>query len=128
MVSQRLRSIAPKIAPLIAWLIVSDGMIPMADAAGQAGACLGPCALVASQDGRTLYVACADAHRVLWVELPGGNVTRRIALPAQPSGLAISPDGAKLVVTCAAPQSTVAVLDAVSGEQIAAASRGQQPG
>ena len=36
---------------------------------------LGPCALVAASDGKTLYVANADHRQIAWVELPGGNVT-----------------------------------------------------
>ena len=96
------------------------GMIPSAGTAGEAGEYLGPCALAASKDGQTLYVACADARQVAWVELPGGSVTRRVAVPAEPTGMALTPDGTKLIVTCAAPKSTVAVLDAVSGDLISA--------
>ena len=80
----------------------------------------GPCAVVASGDGKTLYVASADAREVAWVELPAGTVTRRIAVPAEPTGLALSPDSTKLIVTCASPKSTVAVFAAASGKLIAA--------
>lgn len=94
-----------------------DGIVP---AVGRAeGGYQGPCALVASHDGRTLYVASADARQVVWVDLSGCNITRRLAVPAEPTGLALSPDGMKLVVTCAAPKSTVAVFDAVSGKPLA---------
>ena len=34
---------------------------------------LGPCALTASKDGKTLYVANADASHLACVELPGGQ-------------------------------------------------------
>ena len=84
-------------------------------AAGRAGAYQGPCDLVASKDGKTLYVINADARQVAWVELPGGTVARRVDLPAKPTGLVLSPDGSKLIVTCAASRSTVVVLDATSG-------------
>ena len=105
---------------LILWLSVSDGTIPVAGAAGPSGQYSGPCALVASKDGKTLYVACADAHQVAWVGLPGGQVTRRVDVPAEPTGIVLTPDGTKLIVTCAAARSTVAVLDAVSGNLVAA--------
>lgn len=41
-------------------------------------------------------------------------------MPAEPTGLTLSPDGTRLIVTCAAPRSTVVVLDAASGSQITA--------
>jgi YVTN family beta-propeller protein len=94
--------------------------VPRPAGAAEAGKYQGPCALVASRDGRTLYVACADACQVAWVELPGGRIVRRVAMPAEPTGLALAPDGKKLIVTCASPRSTVAVLAAATGERIAA--------
>jgi YVTN family beta-propeller protein len=109
-----------RIALLALALAVSDGMVPVADAAGKRGEYLGPCALAASEDGKTLYVACADASEVAWVDVPSGNVIRRVGVPAEPTGIVLAPDGTKLIVTCAAPKSTVAVLDAVSGAVTAA--------
>ncbi len=76
--------------------------------------------MVASKDAKTLFVACADARQVAWVELPTGKVTRRVEMPAEPTGLVSSPDGTKLIVTCAAPKSTVVVIDPLSGRMIAA--------
>jgi len=89
---------------------------PAADADAQTGQCLGPCALAAARDGKTLYVACADARQVAWVELPGGKVVRRVAVPAEPTGLVLTPDSKQLIVTCAAPHSSVVVLDAATGD------------
>ena len=40
-------------------------------------------------------------------------------MPHTPTGLALSPDGARLYVTCAAPQSSVRVLDTGSGKVLA---------
>jgi len=79
---------------------------------------LGPCALAASKDGTTLYVANTDARQVAFVALPDGKVTRRVDTPAGPTGLVLSPDGSRLFVTCAAPKSTVMVLDADTGEAL----------
>lgn len=76
---------------------------------------LGPSALVASRDGKTLYVACADARRLLWVDVAGGVVTRRVELPGEGTGVALTPDGGTLLVTCASPKSVVSVLEASSG-------------
>ncbi len=109
------RQIAWAIGLLVLWLAVSSGAIQAAEAAGQAGNWLGPCALAASPDGKTLYVACADARQIAWIELPRGRVVRRVAVPAEPTGLVVTPDGTQLIVACAAPQSTVVVLDAAAG-------------
>ena len=79
----------------------------------------GTSALAAARDGKTLYVANQDAGEVAWVELPSGRVSRRIKMPGRPTGVAVTPDGTKLIVTWASPRSTVAVFDAVSGNPIA---------
>jgi YVTN family beta-propeller protein len=104
---------------------LSAGAVPAAD---QAESYLGPSALVASPDAKTLYVACADARQVAWVDLTRGTVARRITVPTTPTGLALSPDGTKLIVTCAAPKSTIAVLDAGSGETLATIPAGHTAG
>ncbi len=113
------RKITSAIGLLMLWAAVLGGTIPVAGAAEETGKYVGPCALAVSKDAKTLYVACADAHQVAWVELPGGKVTRRVTVPAEPTGVVLTPDSAKLIVTCAAPKSVVAVFDAVSGSPIA---------
>ncbi len=96
--------------------LVLGAMLVTSAAATQPGKYVGPCALVVSKDAGTIYVACADAQQVAWVELPAGKVTRRVPMPGEPTALALTPDGARLVVTCAAPKSTVVVIDARTGE------------
>ena len=91
-------------------------IVPVAVAAGETGEYLGPCAVVASKDGKTLYVANADARQLAVVGLPGGKLIRRIDVPAEPTDLVLSPDGTRLIVTCAAPKSTVVVIDTSSGK------------
>jgi YVTN family beta-propeller protein len=70
--------------------------------------------VLASADGRTLYVAQAEAHQLALVEVPGGRPLGVVALPGEPTGLALSPDGRRLYATCAAPRSIVAVIDVAS--------------
>jgi YVTN family beta-propeller protein len=79
-------------------------------------ALLGPIDVVASPNGKTLYVAGADAKQISVVDADGGKVSQSIAMPAEPTGLVLSPDGATLYVTCAASEGTVAVVDVKSGK------------
>ena len=79
---------------------------------------LGPTAILASRSAARLYVACADARLVLWVDLPGGEVRKRVVVPAEPTGLVESADGRRLIITCADARSAVVVLDAETGETI----------
>ncbi len=79
-------------------------------------ALLGPIDVVASPDGKTLYVAGAHAKMVFVVDADGGKISQSIAMPAEPTGLVLSPDGATLCVTCAAPEGIVAVVDVDSGK------------
>ena len=85
---------------------------PLAEAAGY----LGPASVLASKDGKTLYVAELDARQIAVVDPAAGKVVKTIAMPAEPTGLALSPDGATLYVTCAAPKSTVCVVDLAGGK------------
>jgi len=118
MYPKEMRHRRPQLAiGLLAFVLAAGhATVPAASHAGELGDYQGPDSLIASEDGKTLYVACADACQVTWVELRGGTVTRRVDVPAEPTGLTLSPDGTKLIVTCAAATSTVVVLDAASGD------------
>jgi DNA-binding beta-propeller fold protein YncE len=87
--------------------------------AATANPILSPGTVVASPDGRTLYIACETAARIVEVDLMSGKVIRTIPAADAPLGLAIGKDGGRLFVTCAAPQSTIRVLDATSGATLA---------
>ncbi len=84
-------------------------------ASAEPGKYLGPWDLVASKDGASLFVLNKDAAQIAVVEVAAGKVARTIALPPGPTGLALSPDGGTLYVTCAAPMGTVNVIEAASG-------------
>jgi len=77
---------------------------------------LGPEALAASHDGKTLYIALADARQLAVFDVAAGRITSTISLPAAPTGLALSPDGGRLYATCAAAKSTVAIVDTVTNK------------
>ncbi|MBI5388012.1 MAG: c-type cytochrome [Verrucomicrobia bacterium] len=91
---------------------------------------LSPEALAVSPDGKTIFVACLTGHRVAVFDVAGGKITRTIAMPDRPTGLALSADGARLYVTCASPASQVCVIDTASGkiaEKLAAGHSAQGP-
>jgi DNA-binding beta-propeller fold protein YncE/mono/diheme cytochrome c family protein len=77
---------------------------------------LSPAALAVSPDGQSLYVACSSAKQVLVFDTGQRQITKRLALPGEPSGLVLSPDGARLFVSCAGPASQVCVMDIPSGK------------
>lgn len=77
---------------------------------------LGPIDVVASLDGKTLFVACADAKGIAVVDVAAGEVSRSLALPAEPTGLVLCPDGTTLYVTCASPEGRVCSVDIASGK------------
>ncbi len=98
-----------------AWLL---GLIVATAAAGRTAMAesryVGPSALAVANDHRTLFVAAADARQLVSVDLPEGKVARRLDMPGRPTGLALTPDGEQLLVSCAAPQSTLAVVEVAS--------------
>lgn len=105
----------------MALVLLASGVVVTAAGGGEtARQYQGPCALVASPDGRTLFIACADSLEIARIDLSSGKITQRTTMPASPIGLAMTPDGTKLIVACAAPRSTIVVLDAASGRRTAA--------
>ena len=96
---------------ILSCLAILCSTVATAHAAGY----LGPVAVVAAKDGKTLLVACADARQIAVVDPAAGRVLRSIAVPEEPTGMALSPDGTKLYVTCAAVKSTICVIDLASG-------------
>jgi hypothetical protein len=66
--------------------IVSLMLIGGFGSAAAAASYLGPVAVVASEDGKRLFVANTDAKQVAEVDVANGKVTRSIAMPAAPTG------------------------------------------
>jgi YVTN family beta-propeller protein len=85
---------------------------------------IGPDAIVASRDGKTLYVTCKDFREIAVVDAALRNVIRKISLPAEPTGIALSPDETKLYVTCLGEKYAVCKLDIASSKITATLSGG----
>lgn len=75
---------------------------------------LSPSDLVATRDGKQLFIACATARKVLVFDMEVGSVRDSIGVPDSPVGLTLSPDEKQLFVTCAAPKSTICIIDVAS--------------
>ncbi|NLX99834.1 MAG: cell surface protein [Rhodopirellula sp.] len=87
--------------------------------AAEPGKYLGPLQVVAAKDGANLYVLNIDGNQISVVETAGGKVARTIPVPPKPTGMALSPDGTKLYVTCISPEGTVCIVDVASGASAA---------
>ena len=80
---------------------------------------LSPTALTASADGQRLYVSCATANELVAFNLATGTIAEHIPVPVSPLGTALSPDGKTLAVACAAPESTICLVNAEQGKVVA---------
>lgn len=95
-----------------------------AAAAPEKPAWLSPAALAAAPDGKTVFIACATAKQVAVFDIPTRKVIRSLSVPERPGGLALTANGSRLIVTCAAAESQICVLDAVSGQMLGSIATG----
>lgn len=77
---------------------------------------LSPESLALSPVGEVLYIAELTAHRVDVFDLQIQRISSSIPVPARPTGLAISPDGNRLYVTCSNEQDWLCIIDGRSHE------------
>ena len=82
----------------VSWVIALAALLPAgAEAAAESHSPRGPATLVASSDGKTLFVANADARQIAVVDVADRRVVSSIDVPAPPSGLALSSEKGGLV-------------------------------
>ena len=91
------------------------------------GSYLSPAQVVATSDGRCLYVTDATARSLSTVELPGRTVGDRIRLKAEPTGIAISTNDALLAVTEGIAQGTLQLVSTAQGKVTATFAVGHSP-
>lgn len=77
---------------------------------------IAPVAIAAAADGKTLYIASAAASSVIVLDQATAAIVRRIELPGSPSGLALSHDGTRLLVTCGSAASQLCEIETASGK------------
>ena len=110
----RIRSFSARLSTLLSLSLVVLASVAVA-VPSRAAEYLGPVDVVAAQDGKSLWVANYDAGQLAIVDPASNKVTKTIDLPAPPTGLVLSGDGATMYVTCAAPRSVVCAIDVASG-------------
>jgi len=71
---------------------------------------ISPLTVLASKDRSILFIAEKSKKRIVFFDIAQSRITRTIPLPAEPNGLAISPDGSRLYVTTESPGGDVFVI------------------
>ncbi len=88
--------------------LVVAGFVSIAPAGGDY---LSPCAVTADKAGKNLYIAEFTGKQIAVFDVAANRVTSVIALPDNPSGIAISPDQSSLYVVCGSSAGKVCVID-----------------
>ncbi len=76
---------------------------------------LSPLSLIATKDGKALYVAQTTAWSIACLDVASGNVTKTIPIGAELNGLAISSDEKKLYAAAGAFDGGIYIVDIESG-------------
>ncbi len=77
---------------------------------------LSPLDIVADEAGKTLYIAEHTASQIAVLDVGNLKVIKTIPVPANPSGLALAPDGSKLYVTGGESAGRVFVVNPDNGK------------
>jgi len=88
---------------------------------------LSPTALVADNQGETIYIAGATAKQITVFDTKTAKVTTTISMPAEPTGLALTSDGATLYVTCGGQKGCVCVIDTRNAKMLRTLPAGHTP-
>lgn len=104
-------------------------MLALAVGATAAPEYLSPGAVAARSDGSRLYIAAETAARILTFDPGTGKSGPSFKLPGDPTGLSLSPDGARLAITCddGQGQGRICILDAAAGTVIKEFPAGHSP-
>jgi len=89
--------------------------------------CLSPETLIASHDGKWLYIAEATARRVTAVDVAKGSVVESYAVPGTPTGLALDDADNLLCVTLGEVGGKVVLLNLRTGKAAGVVAAGHTP-
>jgi len=88
---------------------------------------LSPTALVANEQGETIYIAEATAKQIAAFDTKTEKITTTIKVPAKPTGLALTNDGTILYVTCGGPKGCIGVIDTRNAKLLRTLPAGHTP-
>lgn len=88
---------------------------------------MSPGVMVMAPDASVVYIAAQTADRILVLDMQSKAVTREIPLGAAPTGLALSRDGGRLVVTLAGAPGSVAVFNPQDAVELRRVEAGHTP-
>ena len=120
------------IIPLSCMQVDNGSALPLASASAAEAAAgktkyLSPIAVIADRAGKTLYVAENTGCQVAVIDVATGKIRRKLPTPGKATGLALSPDGKRLVVTAGIAHGKLVIFDAATGEQKGMIDAGHSP-
>jgi len=110
----------------IFWLVLLFCFVAINSATAD-GPYLSPSVVIADNSGKTLYIAEHTAKQIAVFDVSEQKVSKIYQLPQNPNGLAISPDGLSLYVTCDGPKGYVSVIDTKTGRTESVLMAGHNP-
>ncbi|OHB63750.1 MAG: hypothetical protein A2168_01085 [Planctomycetes bacterium RBG_13_50_24] len=109
------------------WVSISIVLAGLACVTYAAEEYLSPTALVADSQGETIYIAEATAKQIAFFDTKTAKVTTTISVPAEPTGLALTDDGATLYVTCGGQKGSISVIDTRNAKLLRTLPAGHTP-
>ena len=109
------------------WMSISLVLAGFTYATCAAEEYLSPTALDADNQGEAIYIAEATAKQIAVFDTKTKKVTATIDLPADPTGLALTGDGAILYVTCGGQEGSVCIIDTQAAKLLRTLSVGHTP-
>ena len=116
-----------KIPALLFVPILLLGVLFSTSFAAEPGVYKGPVDLVPSVDGALLFVLNQDAAEIAVISVADNTVKDTISVPAHPNGMALSPNGKFLAVTCGDAYGLVVMVNIADSKIVDQAPTGHYP-
>jgi DNA-binding beta-propeller fold protein YncE len=111
----------------LAWVTPAFTNTAAAPKPAVAAAALSPTAVAVSADGGQLFIACATANRLVVFDTATAQVVRTIPLPLAPSGLVLTRDNSRLVVSGGGDKGALCLVEVATGKIVRTLRTGHTP-